>query len=392
MRQTRNDFGRSLALVDLGRICANIGIVRRTISPDSGVMAVVKANAYGHGLVEVARAAVAAGSAWLAVATVDEGVRLRENGINRPVLVMGPVFGSVGFKSSEIRTLLHYDLTATVYSFNFAAILSDFAHIAGKTANVHIKIDTGMNRLGFKSYDSGLLCREVLNIARLPGLNIQGIYSHLAASESDADFTREQFTHFSGIVADLKGLGLEIPIKHIANSGAVLRHPEFCADLVRVGVLVYGLAPDSTPEGAQELRDLGILPALSFKSRVGHIKTIKGGESVGYGRNFYAADTMEIATIPLGYGDGISRALSNRGKVLINGHFCPIVGNICMDQFMVNATGAAASFGDEVTIIGEGGEQQKAAIYAENIAMWQKSINYEVTTSISQRVERGYLT
>jgi alanine racemase len=289
---------------------------------------------------------------------------------------MGPIFGA------EIGLLLENELTATVFSAEFAETLAAEAAKAGRVANVHIKIDTGMNRLGFRPSEN--LFREISAIRKLPQLNIQGIYSHLAASENENDdeFTKRQFETFDEFTR-----GLEIPIRHISNSGGVLRHPGLHLDLVRIGVLAYGLAPCSTPEGAAELAKLGIKPALSLKSRVGHIKTVPKGESVGYGRNFYADDDMEIATIPLGYGDGIIRALSNRGKVLINGHLCPIVGNICMDQLMANASGAQAAAGDEVVLIGEQGQR---AINAENIAIWLGSINYEVTTAISHRVERKY--
>ncbi|MCL2169587.1 MAG: alanine racemase [Defluviitaleaceae bacterium] len=359
-----NDFGRSQARIDLGQIEANIGIVRRMTGSDTAVMAVVKAGGYGHGMCEVAGAAVRAGAGWLGVATAGEGLRLREHGLRRPVLVMGACF------AGEIEALLANGLTATVFETGFAEALSFNAGLAGIKANVHVKFDSGMNRLGFKDAES------VHRVLKLPNLNVQGIFSHLATSDSDPEFVMEQFEIFDNATKDLG-----IPIRHIANSGAVLNHPSLCLDMVRVGVLMYGLAPCSTPAGAAELRELGILPALSLKSRVSQVKMIKTGESVGYGRNFVAKEDMEISTIPLGYGDGISRHLSNSGKVLVNGKFAPIVGNVCMDQFMVATEGARVY--DEVVLIGE-------QISSEDVAGWQGSINYEVVTALSERLERVY--
>ncbi|MCL2752943.1 MAG: alanine racemase [Defluviitaleaceae bacterium] len=367
-----NNFARAAAIVDLAQIKANIRIVQGLVG-SAKIMAVIKANAYGHGVspnAPIAHTAVMAGCEWLSVATPNEGVILRQSGITTPILVMGAIF------ESEFEVALSHDLTVTIFDIITARNLSDMAQNMGKTANVHIKIDTGMNRLGFKEFDS------IEEIAALPNLCIDGIYSHFAASESDPNFTKEQFAGFAAVAK-----GLEIPNKHIANSGAVLHHPEYNLNMVRIGVLIYGLAPCSTPKGAEKLRKMGIMPAMTLKSRIGHIKTIAKGESVGYGRSFVADGDMQIATIPLGYGDGISRQLSNRGFVLIGGKHCPVVGTVCMDQLMVDATSTDAKAGDEVIFIGT---QSNARITAEDIAGWQGSINYEVTTAISQRVQRFY--
>jgi len=210
------------------------------------------------------------------------------------------------------------------------------------------------------------------------GVEVTGVYSHLARSDSDDQFTKLQLERF---MAASEG-GIMPPLQHIGNSGAVLNHPAAHLDMVRVGVLMYGLAPCSTPEGAENLRKMGIFPVLTLKTQVAHVKIIQKGESVGYGRGFTADREMEIATIPLGYGDGISRQLSNRGHAMINGMLCPIVGNVCMDQMMVASK--STKIGDEVTIIGEG-------IFSEDIAGWQGSINYEVLTALSNRIKREYL-
>ncbi|MCL2235407.1 MAG: alanine racemase, partial [Defluviitaleaceae bacterium] len=295
--------------------------------------------------------------------------------ITEPILIIGPIIGP------GIKGIVEAGLTVTVFSLDIAKKLS----LAGG-GKVHIKIDSGMNRVGFRVNNQQALeaaCQEILQIADLPNIQIEGIFSHFASSDSNPDFTKEQFECFNNVIRRLEQLGLHIPIKHISNSGGVLNHPECNLDMVRIGVLMYGLAPCSTPEGAEKLAKMGILPALRFKSSVGQVKTIGAGESVGYGRSFVAERSMEVATIPLGYGDGISRQLSNKGYVMINGCKCPIIGSVCMDQFMVNVTGANAVHGNEVTIIGQG-------VSAEDVAQLQGSINYEVATGLSQRIQRQY--
>jgi len=366
-----SDYGRSAAFINLGHLKSNIAVVRGLLRPETMIMAVVKANAYGHGIVEVARAATDACADWLCVATVAEGVALRQAEITLPVLIMGACF------DAEIEDFFAYDLVPTVFDYAFAEALSKRAVRMGVTANVHVKIDTGMNRLGFKenAFDA------VMNMSKLPNLHVQGIYSHFATSDGCGVFALQQYDEFFELTNRLKQHGLDIPIKHISNSGAVVHHPELGLDLVRVGVLIYGLAPCSTPHGAAHLAKLGFKPVLSLKSRVAYVKMIRAGETVGYGRSFAAKREMQIATITAGYGDGVSRQLSNVGKVRINGRLCPIVGTVCMDQLMVACDDA--KIGDEVTLIGDG-------ISSEDVAGWQNSINYEVVTTISQRVQRIY--
>lgn len=367
------DIGRGVLEIDLGVLATNIRVARSLISAKTRIMAVVKADAYGHGILEVAGTAARAGVDWFGVATVHEGAILRKGGITEPILIMGPIIGP------GIGEIIANRLTATVFSLDIARKLSN----AGG-GRVHIKIDTGMNRIGFKVNDKKALeatCREILEISKLPNILVEGIFSHFASSESDPDFTAEQFQYFQAICQKLEDMDINIPIRHISNSGGVLYHPEYNLDMVRLGVLIYGLSPCSTTKGADKLAEMGVLPVLSLKTTVGQAKNISMGESVGYGRNFVADRPMEVATIPLGYGDGISRQLSGKGKALINGVLCPFVGNVCMDQLMVDATGANARHGDEVTLIGQG-------INAEQVAEWQGSINYEVVTSLSLRIQR----
>jgi len=375
-------FGRAAAVVNTAAIANNIGVVRKMVGPDVRIMSVVKANGYGHGIFEASRTAVNAGADWLGVATVTEGVLLRHRDIVVPILVLSPAF------EEEFENIILNNLASTIFSLDAAKKLTHMAGYLERDAKVHIKIDTGMNRVGYTG-DADDIAAEIAEISRLPRIMIEGIYSHFAASDANPEFTKEQFARFMHIIGVLENQkGLHIPIKHISNSGGILGYRECDLDMVRAGVLTYGLAPNSLTEGAKELSRLGFLPALTLKSRMAHVKTVRPGESVGYSRNFWPDREMCVASVPIGYADGLSRQLSNRGQVLINGVLCDIIGNVCMDQFMVDATGADAKVRDEVIIIGESGDTR---IWAEDVAAQQKSINYEVATSISERVTRFYV-
>jgi len=374
-------FGRAAAVVSPAAIANNIEVVRKMVGPAVRIMAVVKANGYGHGIYEAAQAALDAEADWLGVATVTEGVVLRRRNIIAPMLVLSPAF------EEEFENIILNNLASTIFSLDVAKKLSYVAGHLDRTAKVHIKIDTGMNRVGYTG-DPKAIAAEIAEIATLPGIVIEGIYSHFAASDANEEYTRAQFASFMHIIGVLENSGLHISIKHISNSGGILGYPECNLDMVRAGVLTYGLAPNSLVSGAQELARLGFLPALTLKSRIAHVKTVAKGETVGYSRNYTAVSDIRVASIPIGYADGLSRHLSNRGQVLINGVFCDIIGNVCMDQFMVDATAADAKVRDEVVIIGQSGD---ARIWAEDVAAWQGSINYEVATSISERVARFYV-
>jgi len=377
-------YARAAAVVNLANVANNIKVVKGMVRGGTRVMAVVKANGYGHGIYEVGQMALNAGADWLGVATVMEGVFLRRWSITEPILVLSPVF------EEEYENLILNNLASTVFSIQSAQRLSYVAGYLEKNAKIHIKIDTGMNRVGYNAQNAAAATAaadEIIKISKLPNIVLEGIYTHLATSDSNPDFAKEQFAFFKHILGIIEDKGLHIPIRHIANSGGILGFRDFDLDMVRSGVLTYGLAPDSTREGALKMQELGFLPALTLKSRVAHVKTVAAGSSVGYSRNYFAKTDIEVATIPLGYGDGISRGLSNRGKVLIHGHLCNIVGNVCMDQFMVDVTGVGAKVRDEVILIGESGGGR---IWAEDVAAWQGSINYEVVTGISERFPRFY--
>ena len=375
------NYARAARVVNLGHIANNIKVIKSLIPPGAMIMAVVKADAYGHGILAVSKAALDAGAQWLGCAAVKEGLFLREAGIKAPILILSPVF------EEEFEALILGDLTATVFDGETCKGLSATALRLGKKTCAHIKIDSGMRRVGLNALEPDFTLAEIAKIFELPGIAVGGMYSHFAASDNDPDFTAEQFARFSNIVRMAEERGLHIPVKHIANSGAVINHPEYALDMARCGVLVYGLAPDSTPEGAQRLRALGFKAPLEFKSRVSQVKAVKKGESVGYGRSYVAQRDMRVASVPIGYADGLSRSLSNKGKVLINGNICGIIGRICMDQFMVDATEAHAKTRDEVVIIGKSGRR---SICAEDVAALQGTINYEVATSLSLRVPAIY--
>ena len=376
------NYARAARIVNLSHVADNIRAIRKLISPGAMIMAVVKADAYGHGICEVSKAAVCAGADWLGCATVKEALLLRGLGIETPILVLSPVF------EEEYESLIACDLASTVCGLETCERLSSLAGKLGKKAVVHVKIDTGMRRIGYNALEPETALQEIAKISRLPDIAIGGMYSHFAASDNNPDFTAEQFARFQNIARMADACGLHIPIKHISNSGGVINHPECNLDMVRCGVLLYGLAPDSSPEGFERLCGMGFKPPLTLKSRVSFVKTVKKGESVGYARNYFAARDIEVASVPIGYADGISRSLSNKGRVLVNGRICGIIGNVCMDQFMVDVTGVPAKVRDEVVLIGESGGHRMSA---EDVGLLQGTINYEVATSLSLRIPACYV-
>ena len=376
------EYARAALVINTNHIADNIRVIKKLTNPAAMVMAVVKADGYGHGAVKVSQAALEAGADRLGVATVEEGASLRASGLEAPILVMNPT------SEGEFDRLIHNDLASTVFSLRTCENLSKTAGRLGKSTEVHVKIDTGMNRIGYNYRDINTIISEVRAIRALPNIKVGGMYSHFAASDSDPAFVNEQFSRFMDVVHKLEAAGVHIPVKHISNSGGVLYHPECNLDMVRCGILIYGLPPCSTPEGAAHLSNLGFKPALTLVGRVAHVKTVEKGESIGYSRNYFTQQDTEVVTVPIGYADGISRRLSNKGKVLINGHTCDIIGNVCMNQMMVDSTGSGAKFGDEVVFIGKSGNKH---LSAEDVAALQGSINYEVATSLSLRFPTYYI-
>lgn len=362
--------------VDLGAIAHNARTIKAHIGPGVRLLAVVKANAYGHGAVEVAGAALRHGASGLAVARAPEGLALRDAGITAPILVMNYT------PAPELEAAVTHDLTLTLNDLETAEALSALAVRLGRAVPVHVKIDTGMGRFG-------LLPDEVIpfvqQVAGLPGIAVEGLYTHFAAADlADKEYTRHQFAIFQQIRARLAANGLRPAVCHVANSAATLDLPEMHLDAVRVGIALYGLRPSSEVEPAVPLR-----PALALKSRVARVRTLPAGSSISYGRTYITPRAMPVALVPVGYGDGYHRLLSNRGAVLINGRRAPIVGRVCMDQFVVDVSQVGpVALESEVVLIGC---QSGACISAEEVATWAETINYEVTTGLLPRIPRVYL-
>ena len=363
------------AEIDLSAIKHNFHEAKRAVGENVRVMAVVKANAYGHGLVRVAKAASEAGAASFGVAIPEEGAILREAGIVEQIHVLTEA------ASEAISLILDNDLTATVFSRGSALALSDEALRRGRVVRVHIKVDTGMNRVGLTPERVPELIREMRS---LRGLEIQGIFTHFSeADDPTSDYTAYQISRFKDLIQRLEAEGICPPVKHAANSAGLYLYPDAHFDMVRVGISLYGLHPGDATRRVADLR-----PALSLKARLSFTKNLARGEGVSYGRTYKAPCDTVIATVPAGYGDGYSRLLSNKAEVLIGGRRYPAVGNICMDQFMVDVgPDSTVKADDEVILIGR---QDNEEISADEIASLLGTINYEVVCMINGRVPRVY--
>ena len=364
------------AEIDLDAIAQNAAELKRRAGAQAELMVAVKANGYGHGAVPVSRAALAGGATRLAVHRTLEGLQLRQAGITAPILILGYTL------PAESERIAHWNLTPTVNSRSQAKALSEAAMAQGKALPIHVKVDTGMSRYG-------LLPDEVLDFWRflsgLPGLDLEGLYSHHCVADlADKAFTRHQFSIYMEVVGRLEEAGFAIPLKHVSNSATTLDLPEMALDMVRCGIALYGLRPSDEVEPAVPLR-----PALTLKSRLARVRTLPAGTSISYGRTHITDKPTRVALVPVGYGDGYHRILSNRGTVLIHGQRAPIVGRVCMDQFVVDVSHIpTARLHAEVVLIGRQGEE---LIPAEEVARWAETINYEVTTSLLPRVVRIYL-
>ena len=359
------------AEVNLQDIAFNTQQIRRLIG-DSQLMAVVKANAYGHGALEVAHTVLASGASWLAVAIPEEGVRLRRAGIAAPILVLGAV------GPEEVEVCVAKDLAVTLYDPQIARILANTARKLQKAAKVHIKVDTGMSRLGIPD---GAAVEFIRSVARLPGIEVQGVFTHFADAENpNQEYLHWQWQRFERVIATLKRDGVHIPCCHAANTAATLFFPESHLDMVRVGLGLYGMYPNGRSS-------IPLKPALSLKTRIAALNRVPAGTPVSYGCTYVTWKDTTLAVLPIGYADGLSRKLSNIGHVLIAGQPCPIVGKVTMDHTIVDVDHLPVSVGDEVVLIGSSGQ---AKITADDWARWMDTINYEVTCLISSRVERVY--
>lgn len=360
------------AEVNLSAIANNIRGLKAHLSPGAKLCAVVKADGYGHGAAAVARVALSSGAERLAVAFADEGIELRRLGFTCPILILG-------YTGPEAaRRAVGWNLTAAVSSVDNARLISEAAQALGQKARVHLKIDTGMCRLGIPPQDAP---RTALAIAGLPNVELEGVFSHFADSDAiDSGFALEQFAAFRGALANMEKAGLKIPVRHIANSAALLYLPQTHLDMARPGISVYGLRAST-----ERPSPVALEPAMALRARVVLTRTIPIGTTVSYGRTFKAERETRLAVLPLGYADGLSRALSNRGSVGFPSGRAPLVGRICMDQCMVDITDLpAVREGDVATVFGPGGPS------VGEVAGLLDTIDYEVTCAVSKRVPRIY--
>jgi alanine racemase len=359
-------------VVDLDALAHNLRGIRAHVGVP--VMGIVKANAYGHGLVPVALHLQAQGIEQLGVAFLEEGVALRQAGITIPILVLGGIFGP------QVAQFITHDLEITVSSLDKLHQVEAAAQALGRKAVIHLKIDTGMERIGVHSYSAAPFIEAAV---ASQWCVLKGIYSHLAcADDPQSPMTALQLERFLEACAHITRIGAPMPLRHLANSGGVLHFPGTHLDMVRPGILLYGVLPDPASLAAVDVK-----PALSLVSQVVYFKVVKAGNPVSYGATWTPVEDTRVVTIPIGYGDGYPRALSSRGEVLIRGRRYPIVGRICMDQFMVDIGRDSAWNEDEVVLIGSQGE---AAIPVEALASTAGTIPYEILTGLNQRIPRVY--
>lgn len=370
------EFTRTYAVIHLNAIRKNIDSALKRVGKDTKVMAIVKANAYGHGAVPVARA-ISDQVYGFAVATVREALELRRQGIDNMILVLGYVC------REEYEVVIRNNVTFALLTMEMAKDVSDCAQRLGKTAVCHIKVNTGMNRIGFPVNEESI--GEIERIHKLPGLYCEGIFMHFAtADESDKEFSRLQYELFLRTVNELASRGVSFDVRHCCNSAAIIDMPEYALDMVREGILLYGLKPSEQVDPEMEYS-----PALELKSHVIFVKELPAGEGVSYGRTYVAKRPIKVATVAIGYADGYPRSLSSKGYVLIRGKKAPIIGRICMDQMMVDVTGIdGVQVEDIVTLIGRDGDER---ISVEELSKLSDRFNYEFVCDLSERVERKYV-
>lgn len=374
-----NMHSRIQAEIDLDAMTYNLEHIKKNLKPGTKIIAVLKADGYGHGAVPLGKRIQQDPEVWgIAVATVEEGVELREAGITRPILILGYTY------QEDYQKIVDMDFRPAVFKKSMAQELSKAAVRAGKTLKIHIKIDTGMTRIGYRNVETDV--PEILEISRLAGIEVEGIFTHFArADETDTTPARIQYEKFQEFLHALEEEGLSIPMKHCSNSAGIIRMQEANLDAVRAGIILYGLYP--SPEVEQE--PVPLKPLMSLRSHIAYIKTVEPGVEISYGGIFTTTRKTRVATIPVGYADGYARGLSNKGSVLIHGKRAPILGRVCMDQFMVDVTDIPeARELDQVTLLGK---DQEDCITMEELGNLSGRFNYEFACCISKRVPRVYL-
>ena len=367
------------AQIDLDAAAHNMRQIRKHVGPDVKIAAVVKANAYGHGSVELAKTFAENGADCFAVSSLDEAVELRRYAhIDKEIFILGHT------DARRTEELLTYDIEPAVFNLKNAEFFSQEAQRLGKTLRVHIAVDTGMSRVGFQVNEFSV--SEIKAIAALPNIEIRGMFTHFAVSDiKDKTFTREQYGHFRCMCKRMEEEGIHIALRHCCNSAAALELPEYYCDMVRPGIIMYGCEP--SPD--VDIKPYDLRPVMSLRCCIAHVKLIDAGATVSYGRHYTAPSRRKIATLPVGYADGYSRILSGKVDVLYHGHRVPQVGAICMDQCMIDVSGEAnVHAGDEVVLFGRQGD---SFIPIEEIAAACGTINYEIMCNISRRVPRVYM-
>lgn len=361
------------AEIDLGAIASNVRNIKQKIGQETKLCAIVKADAYGHGTVQAARTALAEGADYLAVAVLREAQELRHGGITAPILILGAT------PNIQARDILEHDVEQAIFSLDTAKAISEMAVAMNKVARVHIKIDTGMMRVGIHPEETGEFVKAVM---AMPNIKIQGIFSHFAMADMrDKTYALKQLEKFREAVRLAERAGADIPLKHIANSAAILDMPESYCNMVRAGIILYGLLPSDEVSCDIELR-----PAMTLKAEVMYLKDVAANVGISYGHAFHTSRPSRIATLPVGYADGWSRRLTGKADVTVKGVRVPIVGRICMDQCMVDVTDIdKVDIGEEVILFGAGGRT------AEEVAEWLDTISYEVICMIGKRVPRQYI-
>ncbi len=365
------------AEINLDNLAHNVREVRRLIGSDFLITAIVKADGYGHGAVQIGEILLQSGADRFAVSTLSEAIQMRKYYQSTPILILG-------YTPDEfVEDIIKFNIIQTIYTYDQAQIISEKAKELNKKAIIHIKIDTGMHRLGMKVEDRTI--DIIKKIIKLPNIYVEGIFSHFAvADEEDKSFSYEQAEKFKYICDKLEADGINIPIKHLSNSAGIIDLPEMNCNMVRAGIMLYGLYPSNEVDKSKvHLREV-----MSLKAKISHIKEIEAGEGVSYGLIYKTKKRTQVATLPLGYADGYTRMLTNKAEVLVKGNKVPVVGRICMDQCMIDITGIEANRGDIVILFGNDGEN---SITVDEIANKLGTSNYEVVCMISKRVPRVYV-
>ncbi len=374
-------FKRAWAEVNLDNVAYNIQQIKKLTNEDTKIMAMVKADAYGHGFLEVSKTLLANGADCLAVAFLDEAKQLRRFGVEAPILILGHT------PYQWVQDLVDLDITQTVYQYEMAEVISQVAAASNKQVNIHIKVDTGMTRIGLTCNQTAV--ETIGNIAKLPGINIEGIFTHFSsADEAQKDFTEMQFAQFINLCEQLKTMHIDIPIKHVCNSAGMVQFSHMHLDMVRPGVMLYGLYPSEEVKKEAEKKII-LRPAMALKASIVQIKKVPAGVPVSYGRSYVTNRDTVVGTIPIGYADGYSRMLTHKAKMIVGNQVVPVIGKICMDYCMIDVTDVKdIKVGDEVMVFGR---KEGVDISIEQIAVAMGTINYEVVCIVGKRVPRVYI-